>query len=251
MNIVTRGFCALTVALVLAGCAGGPGTNPDRAAAANADLGIGYLREGEETKAIDSLEKALEYDSRHVEARWALAIAYSRLGENEEADRHYRRVLDIRDRPDIRNSYGAFLCRQGRVDDALSNFEHAADDPRYPEPAAILTNAGLCLDRAGDRDRAENYYRRALTLDERHRPTLAAFARHRLENGDALNARGLFQRLEAATTAQSPLTDDWLLLGARIEKALGNAAAATAYLERYNERNPKDPRTLEDLERGA
>lgn len=251
MNIAMRGLWLAVAASMLAGCAGGPAPNPERAAAANADLGIEYLRDGKETEAIERLEKALEYDSRNIDARWALAIAYSRLNENREADRHYRRAIDARDRPDIRNSYAVFLCRQGRVEDALSNFEQAASDPRYPEPAAVLTNAGLCLDRAGERDRAENYFRRALALDERHRPTLAALARHRLEGGDALNARGLFQRLEAATTAQTPLADDWLLLGARIELALENETAAAEYLQRYNERNPEDPRTLEGLERDA
>lgn len=251
MNIAMHRLCLAAAALMLAGCAGGPAPNPGRAAAANADLGIEYLRDGKETEAIERLEKALEYDSRNVDARWALAIAYSRLNENREADRHYRQAIDVQDRPEIRNSYAVFLCQQGRVEEALSNFEHAADDPRYPEPAAVLTNAGLCLDRAGDRDRAEDYFRRALALDEGHRPTLAALARHRLEGGDALNARGLFQRLEAVTTAQTPLADDWLLLGARIELALGNETVAAAYLQRYNQRNPEEPRTLEDLERGA
>lgn len=253
MSTVIRGILPLAAVFALAACAGGPEPvpDPDRAAAANAELGVRYLRDGNEAEAVKRLEKALEYDSRHVDAHWALGIAYDRLNEPEAADRHYRRAIDIQDRPEILNSYGVFLCRRERVEDALDYFERAVDDPGYPGPADALANAGLCLDRVGQPDRAERYFRRALARNERHRPSLAGLAEQRLEEGDALHARGFFQRLQAASGPDRPLTDDWLLLGARIETVLGDREAAAAYLQRYNERNPGDQRTLDDLESGS
>lgn len=249
MKTMTYTLRLLAAAVLLAGCAGGP--EPAGAAAANADLGMEYLRNGDEVEAIRWLEKALEYEPRHVDAHWALGIAHDRLNEPEAADRHYRRAIGIQDRPEILNGYGVFLCRQGRTDEALKYFQRAVDDPRYPGPADALTNAGLCLARAGDQDRAERYFRRALRHDERHRPALAALARQSLERGDALRARGFFQRLGATATSETPLTDDWLLLGARIETALGDRTAASAYLQRYNERNPEDRRRLDNLDRDS
>lgn len=251
MNTMTYRSLLLTAVLVAAGCAGGPEPvpNPGRAAAANTGLGVDLLRDGKEAQAIKQLEKALEYDPRHVEAHWALGIAHDRLNEPEAADRHYRRAIDIQDRPEILNSYGVFLCREGRTGEALNYFERAAEDPRYPGPADALANAGRCLARVGETDRADRYFRRALARDERHRPSLAALARQSLERDDALRARGFFQRLEATASPQTPLADEWLLLGARIEAALGDRTAASAYLQRYNERNPEERRTLDELDR--
>lgn len=250
----TRPWASLVLAAVLAaGCAGTPDSVPDpeRAAAANADLGIEYLRNGDEVRAIRTLEKALDYDPRHVDAHWALAIAHARLNENDAADRHYRRALDLQSRPEIRNGYGVFLCRTGRVDEALAQFKDAADDPQYPDAADALANAGLCLARAGESERADGYFRRALERNPRHRPTLAALAEQSLERGDNLRARGFFQRLEDTAGPQTPLADEWLLLGARIESALGEREAAEAYLQRYNDRNPGDRRALDQLDDDA
>lgn len=250
MGVARRGVWLLTALLLVTGCAGGPGTSLDRerAAAANADLGIEYLRNGDNVRAVRKLEKALEYDSRHVNAHWALAIAHERLNEPEAADRHYRRAIDIQERPEILNSYGVFLCQRDRPEAALERFERAVSDPSYPAPADALANAGLCLARVGDREGAESYFRRALERNAQHRPTLAAMARASLERGDHLKARGFFQRLEATAGPRTPLVDEWLLLGARIETALGDRSAASAYLERYNDRNPGAPRTLDELD---
>jgi type IV pilus assembly protein PilF len=253
MNTNIHWLRLLVMTLVLAGCAGGSGSglDPRRAAEANTDLGIDYLRNGHYMQAIEKLEKALEYDSRQVDAHWALAVAYQRINEPGAADRHYQRALDLKERPEILNSYGVFHCQQERVQEGLEYLDRAANDSRYPGQADALANAGLCLDRAGQQDRAEEYFRRALERDDRHRPTLAALARRSLEQGDNLRARGFFQRLDATESAQTPLADEWLLLGARIESALGDRETAAAYLQRYNERNPNDSRTLERLDEGA
>lgn len=241
------------VTLILAGCAAGSGSglDPHEAAQANTDLGIDYLRNGNYTQAVEKLEKALEYDPRIVDAHWALAVAYQRINEPAGAERHYQRALDLKDRPEIANSYGVFLCEQDRVEEGLKYLDRAANDSRYPGQTDALANAGVCLDRVGKYDRADKYFDRALEQNAQHRPTLAALARRSLKQGDNLRARGFFQRLEATESAQTPLADDWLLLGARIEVALGDRESASRYLQRYNERNPSDQRTLERLGDGA
>lgn len=251
MKTTTHWLRLSAMILILAGCAGGSGLDPRRAAEANTDLGIDYLRNGHDMQAIEKLEKALEYDPMQVDAHWAIAVAYQRIGEPGAADRHYQRALDLKERPEILNSYGVFLCQREQIQEGLEYLERAANDSRYPGQADALANAGLCLDRAGQAARAEEYFRRALERDERHRPTLAALARRNLERGDNLRARGFLQRLEATESAQAPLLDEWLLLGARIELALDDRETAAAYLQRYNERNPQDPRTLERLDEGA
>lgn len=248
MNRLRSGGWLLAAVLVVTGCAGGPDSDPKEVAEANADLGIEYLRNGDVARAIETLEKALRHDSRHVDAHWALAIAYARANEPGEADDHYRRAVDLQGRPEILNSYGVFLCQQGRIDEAVDYFQRVAEDPQYPGRADALANAGLCLARAGEQARAEQYFRRALERNAKHRPTLAALARQSLEQGDNLRARGFFQRLEATESPETPLADEWLLLGARIEAALGDRETAEAYLERYNDRNPGDRRTLDQLD---
>src|SRR5690606_11224368 len=103
----------------------------------------------------------------------AIAYAYSVHGEPGLAERHYREALRIdRGNPDTENTYGAFLCDQGRLRDAERHLLKAARTVGYGTPEVAWTNAGLCAERAGDRERAEGYYREALRVNDRHPPAL-------------------------------------------------------------------------------
>ena len=61
-----------------------------------------------------------------------------------------------------------FLCRQNRWSDAEPYFKRAADNPHYTTPEIALANAGVCALNAGDREKAEENFRAALTKN----PTL-------------------------------------------------------------------------------
>lgn len=227
------------------GCATGPNANADaaQAADANADLGIDYLRKSRNEQALDKLKRALSFEPDHVRANWGLGIVYARLESFDRADTHFQRALASTDSPAILNSYGAFLCERGRVDEAISRFDRAAEHPEYTTPAVALANAGICLARAGRDGDAESFLRRALDADPAYGPALAQMARITFRRGDHMTTRAFVQRREDAAELPAEL----LLLAARNELALGERGAAQRYLRRYNEAAPDDKRTMDQL----
>ncbi|MES1927303.1 type IV pilus biogenesis/stability protein PilW [Salinisphaera sp. T31B1] len=231
--------------IALAGCAGRENVvDKPRAADANASLGADFLRKNDNEQALSRFKRALDYDRNNVSATWGMAIVSDRLGETDDARRYYERALDLQPGPAIYNSYGVFLCKQGETERALKYLERAANDPRFAGRADALANAGLCLHRAGQPEAAERYYRTALAADDSQVTALTDMARLKYEQGDYLRARAFIERADAVTT----LDAEQLLLGARIELALDDRAAASGYLERHNASAPTESLSLNQLE---
>lgn len=222
--LVLASFCAL-----LSGCvgAGDRESSDSDAAQANLNLGVAYLRQSRPDLAIENLERALDLDSRLAPAHNALALAHDQLGNFDAAEEHYQRALDLEPaNPAIANSYAVFLCRRNRWADAEPYFRRAVASPGYATPAAALANAGSCARVAGERDRAEEYFREALSRNPAFPAALAGLMELSYRNENYLQARAFLQRY---LEVQSP-TPDVLLLCYSIERALedGNAAEQCA-----------------------
>lgn len=240
-----RGVVLVVLMAVLAGCATGPdGVDDQRAAEANANLGADFLRKQDNEQALARFKRALKYDRNNMTANWGMAVVNDRLGETDDARRYYEKALDLNPGAPIFNSYAAFLCKQGDVERAVRYFDRAANNPRYAGRADAQANAGLCLHRAGKPEAAEKYHRQALAAEPDQITALNDMARLMFEQGDTLRARAFNQRADAA----NGLDAEQLLLGARIELALGDRDAAGAYLERHNEREPSATLSLRQLE---
>lgn len=217
--LVLAGICALEACV----STGGPRVSDAEAAQANLNLGVAYLRQGRPDLAIENLERALDQDPRLAAAHSSIALAHDQLGNIEDAERHYRRATQLESAdPEIANLYGVFLCRQSRWDEAEPYFRRAVNNPRYTTPAAALTNAGFCARGAGDVDRAEEYLRRALSLNPSFPDALAGLMELAYQREEYLPARAFMQRyLEVR-----PATASILLLCFNIERALEDRNAA-------------------------
>lgn len=238
----------LWLLLILGGCAGGsskPPVDNARAADANAALGMDFLRRGDYQRALEALLKAHRFDRDHVQANWGLGLSYSALAEPDQARDYFEKAVRLAPRPDILNSYGAFLCEQGDVAEAVTQFERAADHPRYTRPALPLTNAGLCLFQANRLDDADLFYRRALAAEPRYVAAIGRLAELRYAQGQYAEARSLFQRADG----QGELSGELLLQAARTELALDHHGPALNYLRRYNLAHPGRERTLGQISR--
>ena len=221
----------LTIVLALmTGCAttgdsepaGEPKTDYLRAAKANTQLGIEYLREGNYEMSRIKLEKALELAPDYAGAHEAIAVLYGRVGDDALADKHYRRALELEpDSAQNHNNYGQFLCAQKRYKEAEKEFMVAANDPFYAVPSLPLTNAGMCAELVPDLEKAERFYRQALERNQNFAPALLQMARLSYENGNYISARGYLQRYQQV----SEHNPESLWLAIRTEYALGNHAA--------------------------
>jgi type IV pilus assembly protein PilF len=222
--------------------------NLQEAARLNTDLGLNYARAGNFEVAFDKFERALNQDANYAPAHAGIALVYSQRRENEKAEKHYEKALQLQPNdPITRNNYGVFLCAQQRYKDADKMFLKAATSSNYREPDKAYTNAGVCARRVPDLEKAESYFREALRLRPESPEPLQQMASMCLERKDYAGAKGFLKRYEkvGAPTAAT------LWLGAKIEFALGDENAAAEYARRLRTEFPDSEESLSTLGQSA
>src|SRR5262249_54063888 len=124
------------------------------------DLGFALAQLGRSTEALENYEKALELDANWASAHANLPVTLVQAGKFAEAEWHYRRALPGRPTAETHNGLGYVLARQGRTDEAVTEFRRAIDiNPKYTPACNNLAEA---LVRQGKLEEAESYYRRSL-----------------------------------------------------------------------------------------
>ena len=210
-------------AALCAACATGPASNPDaklpkehnEAVRVRVQLGLHYLRREEYAQALRVLTEADRRYPHLPGPASALALVYERINDAPAAEAHFRRAIE-RDPHDagIRNNYANFLCRRGRYEQALAQFDRAFEDRLYRQPEQIHTNAGLCARRIPDLDLAQRHLREALRLAPEYPVALYTLAEISLERRRYRAGLDYLARF----AAKSPLTAAGLQLGVRLAR---------------------------------
>jgi len=218
---------------------------PDRASEINLEIGIDHLRKGNLPQAKEKIDRALEQNPRNAKAQMAAGLLYDRLGDIKKADSHFDRALTLDPKnPDLANNYAAFLCKNERYERGEKFALQAASNPLYGTPEVAYLNAGQCAQAGKDLKRAEGYYRQAIAAQPRFAAGLFALAELELQQKNYLSARAFLERyLSVSRTSPSTL---WL--GVRIERGLGNAAAANQYAQRLKNEFPQAAETKQLLQ---
>lgn len=191
----------------------------------NVQLAAGYIQRKQFEVAKQKLDKAIDLDEDNIEAYKLMAYLMSGLGKNSEAEDYYLQALDIADNdPELHNAYGAFLCKTGRIDDALDEFRTAYENPYYQTAYLAYSNAGSCLLQQKKFAEAETYLRKALKLQPGLAGALISMAEIGIETRKYLMARAYIQRYHSVARASA----ESLWIQAQAEKALG---ASDAYQE--------------------
>jgi type IV pilus assembly protein PilF len=211
-------------------------------------LAINYMQRNQLEVAREELEHALEIAPDHSGANHAMAALQERLGNNEEAERHYRQAV----RSDAENSqaahdFGTFLCRRGRVQEALEQYENALSNPLYRQPDISNLRAGECLLSHGTTQAAESYFRKALHINPGLSLALYYMADINFRRKNYLSARGYIERHFSIASK----TPESLLLAYKIEHELKAPKVAEEYasLLRGNFARSKEAKELEKLTR--
>lgn len=223
--------------VILAGCSS---SNPkqrlsgagsfDRVAAAKTrvSLGLTYLQNGNFTQAKFNLDKALEFAPRSADAHYAMAYYYEQVEEIELAESAYQNALDYAsNNPDILNSYGAFLCKQSKYEDAKTFFLRAVNSKNYISTAETYENLALCSQSQGLRKEAVEYFESALNHQPSRAQTLFLLAKLQAELEQFEAAKKNLWKFER----NSAVTADSLFLSYQIANGLGDTKGALDYGE--------------------
>ena len=206
----------------------------------NAQLGIEYMRQGMYEAASEKLNKAVKQNPELQLAQVSLAILSEKLGEDNEAEKHYRKAYSInRKDPVTLNAYGQFLCRKGELEKADQMFVVAAGDPLYKYPELILTNAGICAMDRPDVVLADTYFRKALQRNPSYPPALREMVRSSFAQQKYLATRAYLQRLQGVAT----LSPEFLWIGVQTESALQDLNAVSSYSMVLKNQHPEASET--------
>jgi pentatricopeptide repeat protein len=125
-------------------------------------------RLGKSDEAQAYYRKALALDPGCASAHFNLAITFAQAGAFGEAESHFRQALPGKPSAETHNGLGFVLVRQGREDEAVTEFRKAiAADPHF---VPAYNNLAEALVKRGKLEEAEHYYR--LSLAEKPSPAV-------------------------------------------------------------------------------
>jgi type IV pilus assembly protein PilF len=219
---------------------------PDRASDINLEIGIDYFRKGNLSAAKEKIDRAIEQNPRNARAQAAAGLLYDRLNDTKKSEGSFEKALSIEpNNPEIQNNYAVVLCKRDKQPRGEKYFVEAGSNPLYKTPEVAYLNAGNCARSAGNLENAEAHYRKALSISPRFSEALYQMADLEYSKQNYMSARGFMQRYtDTGKTSDAAI----LWLGLRIEKGLGNAAAARDYAQRLKLEYPNSAETKQMLE---
>lgn len=130
-------------------------------------LGEILLRRKDHARALDLITRAVAKLTDHPEAHNNLAAVLQALGRSDEAERTYRRAIELNPALAVAHSnLGALLLAQGRREEAEAELQRAL--AHAPGLADAHLNLGNLRRQAGDLAGAEACYRRAIAAAPQH-----------------------------------------------------------------------------------
>lgn len=209
--------------------------NRDEAAAVNTELAIAYMREGDLAAARDKIEKALQQNPKTARTQMVAGFVYDRLGEKRKAKAYYDQAIKLaKGDPEVLNNAGAYFCRNGEYKRGEELLLQAANSALYRTPDVAYSNAGRCARGDGRPKEAEQYFRKALSVNPKQGEALWQMAEIAQGQGNGLQARAFLERYDAV----APATAATLWLGRSIELGLGDPAQAAHYARRLRDEFP-------------
>jgi type IV pilus assembly protein PilF len=244
---------AVGVTLALAGCGASPpreqqsqssqsaGSSALERAKIHTELGVGYYEAGKLAIALQELNESISADKTYAPAWNARALVHMDLREDAQAESDFKQALKLDPASSAtKNNYGLFLCQRNRGKEGVRYLLDAVKNPLYTTPDVAYKNAGLCSLNMGDKKGAEEFFQRALKLNPNQPQALYNMAELEYGRDRVAVAKQYFDRYVKAVPSVGP---EALLLGARIERRLGDRAAMLAYGNQLRLRFPSAPET--------
>jgi type IV pilus assembly protein PilF len=167
MNFIRSKYLALLIfSLILVSQLLGCAVWNVKAANINTQLGLALLEKDDRAQAKKKLLLAKEQAPKEPAVWYAMAYFLEQTGDIPAAEQHYRYAIKLHSNVGAaQNNYGTFLCRRGRYQEALKEFDKAAMVPDYLEPAMAYVNAAVCAKKIPNELLAEHYFQKAAEKD--------------------------------------------------------------------------------------
>ena len=200
-----------------------------------AELAAGYFERGQLDVALEELREAVKLDPSNVKAWNVYGLVYSALGENPKAEESFQRALQLSPQDsEARHNWGWYLCTHGRARESIAEFEAALRNPLYRTPEIALVNAGKCSVSLGNIAAAESYFTRALQRSPGNAVAAYNLALLSYKASRLADARG-WMKLVMQQASPAP---EALYLGMCIERTLGDSQAELSYVSQLRNRYP-------------
>lgn len=216
-----------------------------RSAKAHADLGMGYVREGQLNIALEEAHKAIAADASFALGHNLLGVVQMYLLENQAAQDAFAEALRLEPNdPEINNNYGWFLCQTDRANLSYPYFTSASKNTLYQTPTKPLTNAAICAITSGDDKLGEEFATKALRADPDNLDARFLLAELLYRTGRYFDAK---QQLTDVLKVMPSPQSVWLAL--RIERKLGNSEEESRYAAQLR-REYRETREYQSLRQG-
>ena len=239
-------FALLIAAMSLSGCVStSSGSAPlakiDAATQAkdiarvHTELASEYFSRTQYGVALEELNEAIKADPNYGPAYGLSGLVYMELREDALAVKNFEQALRIDPtNSDANNNYGWYLCNRGQEANSIKYFLAAQKNPLYATPERSFLNAGICSRKMGDEVAAEGYLRKALGQQPDLQQALYQLSDLNYKRNNLAESRAYMKRLMQNANPNA----EYLWLGVRIERKLGNRDVERGYAEQLRRRFP-------------
>lgn len=190
----------------------------DEVARINVELAANYYGFRQYDAAHEAITRALEARAENPRALVLAGFIQMELKDAAKAEAYFSQAVQLQPHdPEILHNYATYLCRTGRVAQAVQTFDQALAVPTYRRPGLSQAGAGVCLMKLQRTDEALQRFTEALESEPMHLQALMGVAEISLGKGDAKRAREVLRRYQVV----APATAESLWLEVRIYRALG------------------------------
>lgn len=212
--------------------------DPLESAKAHTELAFGYFQRGQMAVALDEVTIALKSRPDFFQAYNVLGLIQMDLSQNPQAEEAFRKALSMAPNDsDTLNNYGWFLCQTKRERESIPQFMAALKNPLYATPSKPYMNAGICSEKIGDSAGAEEYYRKAFSLEPGNPAVMMRLGELYYKRNELDKARFYVDRVNKNFDPSAGSL--WLAL--RIERKSGNQPSESSYAAQLRRRYPDSP----------
>jgi Tfp pilus assembly protein PilF len=182
-----------------------PERKPEPVAESSSDdvkKGVGAMKGGDLNGAKAAFEVAIKKNPKQADAYHYLAVVQEQLGQRGEAEKNYRKALEIDGTlEESATNLAALLVDNGKFDEAAALMKKAI--AKNPKAAGLHVNLGMALAGKNDGDGASKEFEEAIRLDPQSGIYLVTYASHLARTGKKDDAVAKLKQAEKISSADA------------------------------------------------